>query len=310
MRTRTAGILSYLLIAFGGAWTVWILLWLLGVSAIRTSLQFQLLSLPAEFAPALAAIIVRLWVGREGFADAGLKVHLRRKWRHYVFALVMPLFVVGAIVALAGLLRVDQPDFSLQRALRMLSPGLVLTPGTLMGLLLSPVILALVQTPILWGEEFGWRGYLQIRLLQSRPLLAAVATGGIWGVWHAPAIVLGYEQYSNVLLGLVTFPVLTVLLSILFGWLRARTGSIWSASLAHAAYNSIGGTFTGLLFLGGADFTLVGSNGILAWIPLGAICAWIVFTGQLKPETAPPALHTSSTEKEAMGKSEVEAVQQ
>jgi Zn-dependent membrane protease YugP len=73
MSTKTKGILSYLLIAFGGAWTIWILLWLRGVSPSRTSLQFQLLSLPVEFAPAIAALIVRLWVTRERWTDAGLR---------------------------------------------------------------------------------------------------------------------------------------------------------------------------------------------------------------------------------------------
>lgn len=198
----------------------------------------------------------------------------------------MPLFVVGMIVALAAVFGVGQANFSFQRALRLLSPGLALSPSIVAGVLLLPLLLAFVQTPLLCGEEFGWRGYLQLRLLHHRPLLAAVTTGLIWGIWHYPAILLGYEQYSNVLLGLLTFPVLTVLLSIIFGWLRLCTGSIWSASLAHAAFNSIGGAFTGLLFLGGADFALVGSSGILAWIPLGAVCVWIVFTGQLQRDIA------------------------
>jgi CAAX protease family protein len=300
MSTKTKGILSYLLIAFGGAWTIWILLWLLGVSPSRTSLQFQLLSLPVEFAPAIAAVIVRLWVTRERWTDAGLRLHLRKQWPYYLFAWVMPLFVMGVNVALATVLKVGQADFSLQEALRLLYPGLVLTPTILAGVLLSPLLLAFIQTPLLWGEEFGWRGYLQLRLLSQRPLVAAVTTGLIWGVWHYPAILLGYEHYSNILLGLLTFPVLTVLLSIIFGWLRLRTGSIWSASLAHAAYNSIGGTFTGLLFLGGADFALVGSNGILAWIPLGGICAWIVFTRQLKPDTVLPLRWTDMAARKTL----------
>ena len=29
--------------------------------------------------------------------------------------------------------------------------------------------------------------------------------------------------------------------------------------------------------------TLVGYNGVLAWVPLGAVCLWIIFSGQLKP---------------------------
>jgi uncharacterized protein len=300
LNTKTKGILAYLLIAFGGAWAVWILLWLVGVSPTRTSLQFQLLSLPAECAPAIAAVIVRLWVTRERFTDAGLRLHLREKWPYYLFAWVMPLFVIGMIVVLAAVLGVGQADFSFHRALGLLYPGLALSPSIVAGVLLSPLLLAFVQTPLLWGEEFGWRGYLQLRLLSQRPLLAAVTTGLIWGIWHYPAILLGYEQYSNVLLGLLTFPVLTILLSIIFGWLRLRTGSIWSASLAHAAFNSIGGTFTGLLFLGGADFALVGSNGILAWIPLGVVCVWIVFTGQLQLETARTSPHIFQAEKEAL----------
>jgi membrane protease YdiL (CAAX protease family) len=40
----------------------------------------------------------------------------------------------------------------------------------------------LVMVPLFWGEEFGWRSYLQIRLLSGRPLLAALATAVIWGV--------------------------------------------------------------------------------------------------------------------------------
>jgi uncharacterized protein len=300
LNTKTKGILAYLLITFGGAWAVWILLWLVGVSPTRTSLQFQLLNLPAECAPAIAAVIVRLWVTRERFTDAGLKLHVREKWPYYLFAWIMPLFVIGMIVALAAILGVGYADFSFQRALGLLSPGLTLSPSIVAGVLLSPLLLAFVQTPILWGEEFGWRGYLQLRLLSQRPLLAAVTTGLIWGIWHYPATLLGYEQYSNILLGLLTFPILTILLSIIFGWLRLRTGSIWSASLAHATFNSIGGAFTGLLFLGGADFALVGSNGILAWIPLGAVCVWIVLTGQLQRETARPLPRIFPAEKGAL----------
>src|SRR5690242_18780238 len=123
MKTTTKALLIYLLVAFGGAWTIWLLLWTLGVSASRTSLAFQLASLPAACAPALAAVIVRLWVTREGFADAGLRLHLRKTWPYYLFAWGFPLLVMGVIVALAWLLGVGQADFTFQRAAHMLFPG-------------------------------------------------------------------------------------------------------------------------------------------------------------------------------------------
>ncbi len=37
------------------------------------------------------------------------------------------------------------------------------------------------------GEELGWRGYLQPRLLSTlNPVLAGVIIGAIWTVWHIP----------------------------------------------------------------------------------------------------------------------------
>jgi hypothetical protein len=39
-----------------------------------------------------------------------------------------------------------------------------------------------------------------------------------------------------------------------------------------------------LLFMGGPNWIFAGYPGILSWIPLGAMCAWIILTGQLTPE--------------------------
>jgi membrane protease YdiL (CAAX protease family) len=146
------------------------------------------------------------------------------------------------------------------------------------------LINSLYATFILWGEEFGWRGYLQIRLFSENPLLAAVTTGIIWGIWHYPLNLRGYNFPEHPVLGLAVFPVSTVLLSIIFGWLRLRSGSVWPACLAHAATNAIGGSLTILLFLGGPDLLFTSYVGLLGWIPLGAFCLWIILTGQLKPE--------------------------
>ena len=55
------------------------------------------------------------------------------------------------------------------------------------------------------------------------------------------------------------------------------------ASPAHAATNAIGAGLTILLFMGAQNWVFVGYTGILSWIPLGALCAWIILTGQLTP---------------------------
>jgi uncharacterized protein len=284
--TNRKGIVAYLLITFGASWTLWEGLIRLGVSL--NSPFFQLAILPGAFAPAVAAFVVRKWITREGFADAGLRLKLR-KWPYYVVAWVLPVVAVGCIVIAAVVLTLAAPDFSLVRGLRYLAisggrtpfaapphPWLVVASSAL------PVN-AILATPILFGEEFGWRGYLQRRLFPDRPLRSAIVTGIIWGIWHYPLLLRGYDFPQNRLAALIVFPVSTIFLSIIFGWLLINTGSIWSCSFAHAATNAIGGSLSLLLLGGGASLIYVLYLGILGWIPLGAFSAWIVLSGQLNP---------------------------
>jgi membrane protease YdiL (CAAX protease family) len=270
MQVRTRGIVSFLLIAFGGAWGVWGVAWLLG--ALNTGPTGQLIVALGAFAPAVAAVLVRRWVTREGFADAGLRPRLRANWPYYLVAWLLPLPIVGVIALLAAAVGV-WPTRS------ALPPALV--PGALLG--------ALVAAPLFWGEEFGWRGYLQLRLLGRQPLLAALLTGLIWGVFHYPVILVGFEGYEHAALGLLLFPVFTVLQSVILGWLRLRTGSIWPACLAHAAANLIGGALTSYLYLGSGHFSLASYAGVLGWLPLAAVCAWIV-AGDQRWAAAPAAV--------------------
>ena len=285
MNKRIRGILYYLLIAFGLAWFFWEVPLRLGLSLTSPFAQFALL--PGAFAPAVASVIVRKWVTREGFGDAGLKLRLRGKWRWYLIALFIPLAGVAITTIMAMVTGLGQPDFTFQRALQALAPGSAVSLPPYVALITPFQLMStsLIATPLLWGEEFGWRGYLQIRLFAGRPLLAAIATGLIWGIWHYPLNLRGYNYPDHPLLGLIVFPVTTVLLSIIFGWLFQRSGSVWVASLAHAATNSIGGSLTYLLFYGGGDFLYVSYGGILGWLPLGALCLWLIASGQLKPKT-------------------------
>jgi membrane protease YdiL (CAAX protease family) len=147
--------------------------------------------------------------------------------------------------------------------------------------LLQMIIIAIVSTPIVWGEEFGWRGYLQVRLFAEKPLWSAVITGLIWGVWHYPMILMGY-LFSGNPLGLLLYPINMIFTSIIYGWLRLRSGSVWSASLAHATGNTIINPLL-VSLLPNAEWTLIWAGYRLA--VLVALCAWIVLTRQLKQQS-------------------------
>lgn len=287
MKATSKGIISYLVLAFGIAWIGWEIPIAMGIPV--TSPNFRFYALPGAFAPALAAIIVRKWITREGFGDAGLRFDIRQ-WRYYLIALLLPIAVVFAIAAEASLAGIGDADFSILRALQGLGSQTPANWLPYMGVLIFPQLLvkALLLTLVFWGEEFGWRGYLQLRLFPEKPLLAAVVTGIIWAAWHYPLIFRGYNYQNQPWLGVLLFPVTCILLSIIFGWLRQRSGSIWAASLAHSATDVVGANLTVFWFYGVASQVWVGYQGVLAWLPLGAVCIWIVHTGQSKPPA--PAL--------------------
>lgn len=276
------GVVAYLLIAFGMAWAIWEIVFALGISLDNR--LFKIASSPAVFAPAIAAFVVRKWITREGFADAGLRLNLE-KWPYYLVAWLLPLAVVGCIVVLVLLLGLGKPDFSQMTGLRYFAPAgaPVPTPKPWWIVFAFTAFTAILGTPILFGEEFGWRGYLQLRLFPVRPVLSAFVTGLIWAAWHLPLTLRGYNFPDHTLLGaLVIFPVGCIFFSIIFGWLRLQTGSIWSSSLAHSANNSVGPLIL-LLFGGVPSLLYISPAGLLGWIPLGALSAWIVFTGRLTP---------------------------
>jgi|GEM_PF-650701 len=262
--TAAQGVVAYVAITFGLAWALWIPVWLLRVPT--DSALFQFVFLAGAFSPAVAAMVVRGRITREGFADAGLWPRLSSAWPYYLFAWLWPLLILGAAVALATIFR-------------------LFTPKDVSAAVISALMVTLISIPLFWGEEFGWRSYLQIRLFSDRPLLAALATGVIWGVWHYPAVLAGYLPNEHGLIGVLIYPWYMIPFSIILGWLRLRTGSVWAPTLAHASNNIIGPLVsTTLLVSGGHGDLLFSARGLLVLIPLCALCAWIIFSGQLKPQ--------------------------
>ena len=113
MIRQNKGILVFLLIAFGMAWALWEIPIRLGISL--TNPLFQYIALPGAFAPAVAALVVRKWITREGFKDAGLNPKLAQGWKYYLVAWLLPLAVSAIVMGLIVTLGIARPDFTLQR---------------------------------------------------------------------------------------------------------------------------------------------------------------------------------------------------
>jgi membrane protease YdiL (CAAX protease family) len=108
-----------------------------------------------------------------------------------------------------------------------------------LNLALSLFVQSLLGSLITIGEEFGWRGYVQAKLIRRFGLnRGLILLGIIWGYWHLPIGLMGWNFPEHPALGaLILTPISTVFLGIYLGWLYLRSKSIWMPTLAHAAGN-------------------------------------------------------------------------
>ncbi|THA63890.1 CPBP family intramembrane metalloprotease [Streptomyces sp. A0958] len=253
---------AFLIISFAGTW-----LWLLFARAVLgLSPLNPLLQLPSFCMPGIAAVAVRRWITKEGFADAGLKLRLKGAWRYYVTALLGPPLIVAATLALAAATGLWDPDMS--------GPGGI--PGTKeLASVFGLMVVALILSPLYAGEEFGWTSYLRPRLFGGRTVPSVIATGLIWAVWHFPLAFIGYVEFTNVVIGLAVWTLSFQLQEIMLMWLYQRSGSVWVASLAHAGNNMVLFLILGEV-LDETDGLGAATPMLLALVPMAAICLCIV----------------------------------
>ena len=99
-------------------------------------------------------------------------------------------------------------------------------------------------------------------------------TGVVWGLWHAPLILLGYNYPGLSPAAALGFMVVfTTLLAGLLDWLRSEGGNVYVAGLAHGAVNATAGM--ALLFSAAGSVPDTSSTGLLGW------SGWIVLTAAL-----------------------------
>lgn len=86
--------------------------------------------------------------------------------------------------------------------------------------------------------------------------------GALWGLWHAPLLLLGYNYGTTSPVSIPLMVLSTVLIGTLLARVRESTGTVWAGALAHGAMNAS----TSLLL---AAFLLPAQQGaeatVLAW---------------------------------------------
>lgn len=286
-------IIIYLTVTFGLTWGL-----LIPAGFLMGTFQDGENSAPAMMAlialsmffPLAGALITNKVSPPEERIRLGWNPNLEGHLREYLFAWFAPAILVlsGGLIFFLANPNLFDPTMNWYLASAADSAGIPLEEVTrdmppvsilMFLLLISSVFFApFLNMFFAFGEESGWRGMLFPALNEEMSQRsAAVVSGVIWGIWHAPAIAMGHNYgmgYAGFpLTGILTMVLMCTAMGCWMAYLRMRTESIWLCSLAHGAFNAV--TNLGLLFcIGGATVFGPSALGLVAGIPLLGLGIW------------------------------------
>ena len=187
-------------------------------------------------------VILRLVAGREAFQRAGLAGG--KVWHYLLFGLALVLLygLMTGLNALFGLGQAVDIQAMLQQAaggqatgMEALPPGVLVLISGVQSVLLAPILGLLIA----FGEEYGWRGYLQGELIKMGKARGILLVGVIWGLWHAPVIMMGHNYPGYPVLGILVMTLYTIGLGFFLGYAVLKSGSVWLAAFLHALNNGV-----------------------------------------------------------------------
>ncbi len=175
------------------------------------------------FIPTLVTIILTKYY-KLGWKGYGLKF---KKWHFFFFSILIVLGYSVFEMVLQIFFKTGSYNITKDKYLFALT---VMVP-----------VNSLVTSIFAFGEELGWRGFLQNLLISKYGLnKGLLILGLVWGFWHLPVALLGYNlpEYP-VIEALIWYPLFCLSLTCIFAWLTLKGKSVWWAVLAHGANNGI-----------------------------------------------------------------------
>jgi membrane protease YdiL (CAAX protease family) len=180
-------------------------------------------------------IVLRLLKGgKEAFAGAGLAGGKWQVWVVYGLGVVAfyglqtllnYVFKMGHVVdikeTLPQMAAANLPDL----VTKLLASVSFILVGPLLGLIIS------------FGEEYGWRGYLQTELIRLGRVRGVLLLGVIWGIWHWPMIWMGYNYPGQPIIGSLAMVAVCIILSFFLAHAVFKSNGVWTAAYLHAINN-------------------------------------------------------------------------
>ncbi len=273
---NTKKIFLFLILAFVFSWLIGGAVYLLDIDI--KSITAVLMLIGYMFMPALAALLVQKVIYKEKMVKPLLisfKFNL-----FFLWALLIPLILVFMATGIGFLfpgisftpdmtgimdmyrdkMTPEQMD-KMQQSIDAL-PFHPVWISIFQGLIAAATINAIAG----FGEELGWRGFLLTELKNISFFKASLIIGIIWGLWHAPIILMGHNYPQHPKWGVLYMTIFCTLYTFLFNYITIKAKSVIASSLMHGSINAFFG-ITLMLSLGGTDLN-TGITGLAGFICL------------------------------------------
>lgn len=187
-----------------------------------------------NFLGLILLVILRLKGGKQTFVEAGMAGGKVRIWVGYGLGLVAffalqswlnTVFKLGTVV--------DIKTAFPQVATTNMPTSLLYLSFALNTVIIGP-LLGLIIT---FGEEYGWRGFLQTELTRLGRVRGVLLLGIIWGIWHWPLIWMGYNYPGQPVLGSLLMVAYCIILAYFLAYAVFKSKGIWTAAYLHALNN-------------------------------------------------------------------------
>jgi len=193
----------------------------------------------------LLFIVLRIKGGREVFAKINMNGGKAIRWLLYGLGLLL---IIALQIFMNWVFKLGEPAsqtmMELQAMASGMSPELLLLLAGVNTVVLGPFLGLLIA----FGEEYGWRGYLQQELTHLGRIRGVLLLGVIWGVWHWPIIWMGYNYPDQPVLGSIMMVLFCIALAYFLAYAYFKTKSVWLCAFLHALLNQSMSFFMGFVY--------------------------------------------------------------
>ncbi len=263
-------------------------------SGVDSVLKFRTFAMAYMFLPAIVALVLQAVGGELSIVrrhatriqivptdNSLLKFRPRWSW-------LVAILTTVAMVALSLLFSALFADFSTMKQTTLdliIAQGIDNVPAEQIAqvealpewvMVLSTVLSGIVAGVTInalfaFGEEYGWRCYMVKTLGGRKFLSAALLIGFVWGIWHAPLILMGHNYPDARVAGVAMMVFFCILGGIIELYFVLKSGSMWAAVFIHGTINALAGM--SVLMYPGSSALLTGMTGVAGMMAMVVVIA-------------------------------------